>query len=98
MKLSPKDIDCKLEIKRSADPCDLYNLDRCEVCGEPVYMRTRDMVVTFRIDGDGRTGGIPSYTDRRFCVDHQRAGKAEFRREHPDAYFARLRATEGTEI
>jgi hypothetical protein len=78
---------------------DFESFGPCGVCGAPSNTLAHDLVVTTPLDSPGTLGkGSPVYSEHRFCPDHSREAKVTFVRESGEAYFARLRASEGAEI
>lgn len=72
----------------------------CEVCGDRSYPRyvVIDTFLRIKIDDPKQQETLDREVKHRFCQAHFRAGKVTIERESENAYFARLRATEGSEI
>lgn len=87
-----------MQITWQKSEIDLDNLGSCDVCDQPAETLTRDIKVTSLLDGKGWADGPVSYIVRRFCAAHRRDGTVAVVRESQDAYFARLRASEGAKI
>ena len=74
------------------------NFGLCDVCATPAIMLTHDVFLTVKIDDPGQSKTFARSVEIRRCQAHSRPGKLIAERERADAYFARLRATEGAEI